>query len=80
VNKWQHIFDFTEEKNGDTKNFSFLDPSEFQLISKEVPDLDSKPVQVFPISKEYGGTLEESTTENHNTNDNNMKSFGFDVS
>ena len=56
-NKWDLIFDFTKD---DAKlNYSFLDPSEFYTVTKEVGDLEGSPSPVAPFSlpKKYGGKL-----------------------
>ena len=56
-NKWDLIFDFTKD---DAKlNYSFLDPSEFYTVTKEVGDLEGSPSPVAPFAlpKKYGGKL-----------------------
>ena len=38
-NKWELIFDFTKDETG-LKNFSLLNPSEFEIITKTVDGMD----------------------------------------
>ena len=38
VNKWDLIFDFTKDES--KRNFEFLDPSEFKMITKELDDFE----------------------------------------
>jgi hypothetical protein len=38
-NKWELIFDFTKDESG-LKNFSLLNPSEFEIITKTVDGMD----------------------------------------
>jgi hypothetical protein len=67
VNKWDLIFDFNKEDN--KQNFSFLDPSEFKIISKEIEGIDEQPVVVFPFPQKYGGSLADDANAglaNHN--------------
>ena len=67
VNKWDLIFDFNKEDN--KQNFSFLDPSEFKIISKEIEGVDEQPVVVFPFPQKYGGSLADDANAglaNHN--------------
>ncbi len=44
VNKWDLIFDFTKDESGKKLNFSILDSSEFQIVSKTIEGFDEKPV------------------------------------
>lgn len=46
ANKWDLIFDFTKREDG-VKNYSIMDPSEFQIIEKELEE-HGKPKTVFP--------------------------------
>ena len=58
TNKWDLIFDFT--KNDKRLNFEFLDPSEFRMIIKEIPDLEGSPQPTAPFARpeKYGGNLD----------------------
>jgi hypothetical protein len=75
------IFDFTSKDAG--KNFEILDPTQFQLVSKEIEGIDAKPVFPFALPKRYGGTIEDdvlaSNAKEHDAH-SDMKSFGFNVS
>jgi hypothetical protein len=39
-NKWELIFDFTKDESGQKLNFSLLDPSQFQIVSKSIEGVD----------------------------------------
>lgn len=48
VNKWDLIFDFTKDENGSNEHYNLLEPSQFQIISKEIEGVEGKPVMPFP--------------------------------
>ena len=79
-NKWDLIFDFTTKDSG--KNYEFLDPSEFKLISKSLGDFGSEPVSVFPYPERYGGTLSNDANqhEQEKHSDDNMMAFSITTS
>jgi len=59
-NRWDLVFDFTEEDGEGNKidNFHTLDPSEFSIVTKTVEGFDTEPSQI-PLPKKYGGELED---------------------
>jgi hypothetical protein len=56
VNKWELIFDFTKDENGEKKNFEHLDPSEFEFVEKRVDGEEVDPIRAIPYPKRFGGT------------------------
>lgn len=80
MNKWELIFDFTTKDSG--KNYEFLDPSEFSLISKTLEgDLeDVPPAHVFPYPARYGGTLSDEVPAQSHAHDENMMAFSITTS
>jgi hypothetical protein len=55
MNKWDLIFDFTTKDSG--KNYEFLDPSEFSMVTKTLEGDYPAPIAPFPTPQRYGGTL-----------------------
>lgn len=41
VNKWDMIFDFTKDEQ--KLNYSFVDPADFQIVSKSIEGVEEKP-------------------------------------
>ena len=61
VNKWNQIFDFTENEDG-KKNQALLSPKNFTLVNYKtiVPDLEIEGNDefLFELPMQYGGTLD----------------------
>jgi hypothetical protein len=49
------IFDFTKDEN--QLHFSFLDPAQFTMQSKQLEGVEGNADLVFPYPVRYGGTL-----------------------
>lgn len=80
VNKWELIFDFTTKDSG--KNYEFLDPSEFSLITKELDGdfAGVPPAHVFPYPARFGGTLSDDAPAQSHAHDDNMMAFSITTS
>ena len=79
VNKWDLIFDFTKDESGKKLNYSFVDPSEFHIITKTIEGIEGEPVTVFPYPQRYGGTLPDDANAHNEKKDDGLMAFGFNV-
>ena len=61
-NRWNLIFDFTENKDG-SLNFSEIDPSQWSFKAMPVPDMELCNDIVFPYMQKYGGVLDDNINE-----------------
>ncbi len=78
VNKWDLIFDFTTKDSG--KNYEFLEPSEFSMITKELEGDFPAPVAPFPTPQRYGGTLADDANQHVQQHDDGMMAFSIHTS
>jgi hypothetical protein len=60
-------------------NYSFVEPENFKIIEKAVPEIDSKPVLVFPLPQRYGGTIPDDANLQNEKKDDGLHAFGFNV-
>lgn len=75
-NRWDLVFDFTP---GQSTNFAIMDPSEWQIMQKAVPDMDEAPDLAFPYPVRYGGTIPDDANVGKNDRDENMHEFSLGV-